>query len=423
MEVVIESHNESLKQALQLLLDLPNVQVQEAFEDRNGSYIITAISTEKGTGCHKCGKHIEKPNGHAEWITLRHLDILGKQVYLRIRLPRFQCDCDGRPTTTQQVSWFTRRSCFTKAFEEHLLLACVNSTVVDAAIKENVSYDALNGVIDRNIQPAIDWKEINGLDIIGIDEIALKKGHQDFVVIVTARQDDETHILAVLEERSKQVVKQFFLSIPKRLRRTVRYVCSDMFDGFINAAKEAFGKKVRIVADRFHVAKLYRKGLEDLRKKELQRLRKSLSPATYKTLKGAMWALRKKACDLTAKEQAVLTELFKHSPRLKEAYDLRDQLTAIFDQNISRTHANRLLNGWVARVKRSEVRCFDTFIDTLLSRKDEITNYFLERHSSGFVEGLNNKIKVIKRRCYGILNAKHLFQRIYLDLFGYKLYA
>jgi transposase len=115
--------------------------------------------------------------------------------------------------------------------------------------------------------------------------------------------------------------------------------------------------------------------------------------------------------------------LFKHSPRLKEAYDLRDQLTAIFDQNISRTHANRLLNGWVARVKRSEVRCFDTFIETLLSRKDEITNYFLERHSNGFVEGLNNKIKVIKRRCYGILNAKHLFQRSYLDLFGYKLYA
>jgi transposase len=137
-----------------------------------------------------------------------------------------------------------------------------------------------------------------------------------------------------LEERSKQAVKQFFLSIPKRLRRTVRYVCSDMFDDFINAAKEAFGKKVRIVTDRFHVAKLYRKGLEDLRKKELQRLRKSLSPATYKTLKGAMWALRNKGCDLTAKEQAVLTELFKHSPRLKEAYDLRDQLTAIFDPGI-----------------------------------------------------------------------------------------
>ncbi|WP_295612960.1 transposase, partial [uncultured Lamprocystis sp.] len=53
----------------------------------------------------------------------------------------------------------------------------------------------------------------------------------------------------------------------------------------------------------------------------------------------------------------------------------------------------------------------------------EITNYFLGRHNSGFVEGLNNKIKVIKRRCYGILNLGHLFQRIQLDLVGYKLYA
>ena len=54
---------------------------------------------------------------------------------------------------------------------------------------------------------------------------------------------------------------------------------------------------------------------------------------------------------------------------------------------------------------------------------DEITNYFLDRQTSGFVEGLNNKIKVIKRRCYGILNVKHLFQRIYLDLSGYALCA
>jgi transposase len=57
------------------------------------------------------------------------------------------------------------------------------------------------------------------------------------------------------------------------------------------------------------------------------------------------------------------------------------------------------------------------------STEDEIANYFLDRYTSGFVEGLNNKIKVIKRRCYGILNPEHLFQRIYLDLAGYALYA
>ncbi|MEA1895312.1 MAG: transposase, partial [Euryarchaeota archaeon] len=63
------------------------------------------------------------------------------------------------------------------------------------------------------------------------------------------------------------------------------------------------------------------------------------------------------------------------------------------------------------------------FISTLDKYMDKITNYFINRQTSGFVEGLNNKIKVIKRRCYGILNVKHLFQRIHLDLTGYSLYA
>jgi transposase len=408
---------------MELLIDLPNIQIQDAFEDRSGHYILTVVSTEKGTHCHKCGKRIDKANGYGEFIELRHLDILGKQVYLRIRLPRYQCDCDGQPTTTQQLSWFTRRSSFTKAFEAHLLLSCVNSTITDVAIKTKVNYELVNGVVDRNIDKEVDWESIKELDLIGIDEIAIKKGHQDFVAIVTGRSDDGIQVLGVLKDRSKQTVKEFFSSIPKRLRISVRYVCSDMYDGFINAAKEVFGKKIRIVADRFHVAKLYREGLEDLRKKELRRLQRELSTVDYKKLKGAMWALRKKEADLTDEEKAILEKLFEYSPRLKQAHLFRNQLTAIFDKHITRAQAKHLLNGWAARVKRSEVRCFDSFVKTLMARKDEISNYFLERHTSGFVEGLNNKIKVIKRRCYGILNAGHLFQRIYLDLFGYRLYA
>lgn len=408
---------------MELLIDLQNLQVQDAFEDRNGHYIITAASTEKGTRCHKCQKRIEKANGHGESITVRHLDILGKHVYIRIRLPRYQCDCDGQPTTTQQVAWLMRRSRFTKAFDAHLLLCCVNSTIADVAIKERVSYESVNGVIDRNIEKSVDWKKIKKLDIIGVDEISLKKGHRDFVAIVTDRSDDKTQILGVLKDRSKQTVKQFFLSIPKRLRRMVRYVCSDMYDGFINAAKEVFGKKTRIVVDRFHVAKLYREGLENLRKKEMRRLQRELSAAQYKTLKGAMWALRKNEADLTEEDNAVLKKLFEQSPRLKQAHLFRDQLTAIFDRTIPRAQAKHLLDGWAARVRRSGVRCFDGFVKTLVARKDEIANYFLDRCTSGFVEGLNNKIKVIKRRCYGILNPEHLFQRIYLDLSGYALYA
>jgi len=419
----MDSNNEPLRQAIELLLDLPNVQVQAVHQDRNGSYIVTLVSTEHGATCHKCNKRIDKSNGHGEWVTLRHTAIFEKPVYLRIRLPRYQCDCDGEPTTTQQVSWFTRRSPFTKAYEAYLLLECVNSTTADVAIKKKVTCDEIQGVIDRNIRKSVDWSTIEPFEVIGIDEISLKKGHKDFVAIVTARQGNETRILGVLEDRTKETVIKFFRSIPKVLRRAVRYVCSDMYDGFINAAKEVFGKKVRIVADRFHVAKLYRDNLEDLRKKELRRLKRELPAATYKEFKGVMWSLRKKEADLTADDETALEQLFKYSPCLQQAYLFRNQLTAIFDRRMTRAQAKHQLNAWVGRIKRSAIRCFDGFIKTLMARKDEITNYFVGRHNSGFVEGLNNKIKVIKRRCYGILNLGHLFQRIQLDLVGYKLYA
>ncbi len=78
--------------------------------------------------------------------------------------------------------------------------------------------------------------------------------------------------------------------------------------------------------------------------------------------------------------------------------------------------------GWAESSAVQFVASMDS-TNTLMARKDEITNYFVGRHNSGFVEGLNNKIKVIKRRCYGILSPGHLFQRIHLDLVGYKLYA
>jgi transposase len=95
---------------------------------------------------------------------------------------------------------------------------------------------------------------------------------------------------------------------------------------------------------------------------------------------------------------------------------------AIFDQKMTKAQAKQRLRGWMRRVRRSGIRCFDCFLKTLEARKNEIANYFNGRHTSGFVEGLNNKIKVIKRRCYGIFNTEYLFQRIYLDLSGYSLY-
>ena len=156
---------------------------------------------------------------------------------------------------------------------------------------------------------------------------------------------------------------------------------------------------MQVVVDRFHVAKLYRKGLDELRKKELKRLKKELPEADYKAFKGVMWLLRKNPAELKPEELEVLSSLFKYTPLLGSAYVFCYTLTSIFELPLTPAEAKQRLRAWKRLVQESELDCFDSFLSTLEKRLDEITNYFVARKNSGFVEGLNNKIKVIKRRC------------------------
>ena len=405
-------------------LDIPDVKIENVELTKKGDIIITVVSTVEGTHCHKCGREINKPYGHGKTIKLRHLSILGMNVYIHIRPARYQCThCAGKPVTTQTLNWYDPRSPHTKVYDNHILLEMVNSTVEDVSIKEGLGYEAVMGVLYRHIDTEVSWDGIDRLDVIGLDEISLKKGHGDFVTIVTSRVDGKTTILAVLKGRTKETVKNFLFSIPKRLKKTVKEVCSDMYEGYINAAVEVFGKDVNIVVDRFHVAKLYRNDLDGIRKKEIKRLKKDLSEEEFKKMKNVMWILRKDVGELTDEEMEVLKCLFRYSTILELAYKLCNDLTDIFEDDISKSVATCKINDWKKKVKESGLKCFNKFISTLDKYMDKITNYFINRQTSGFVEGLNNKIKVIKRRCYGILNVKHLFQRIYLDLEGYSLYA
>jgi transposase len=195
-----------------------------------------------------------------------------------------------------------------------------------------------------------------------------------------------------------------------------------MYDGFINAVKEEI-PDATVVADRFHVAKKYRECTDNLRKSEIKRLRKELSRQEYEEIKGAMWPLRKRPEDLKEQEAQVLKRLFERSESLCQAYNLREELTEIFEQELTKAEAREKINQWQEQVRQSGLSCFNPFLTMLDNWMDEITNYFVKRETSGFVEGINNKIKVLKRRCYGIFNLGHLFQRLFLDLEGYRLYA
>jgi transposase len=408
-------------ETIALLLNLPSIKV-ESFEIINNEIFIRVCAIDNKTHCHKCGKEVNKYYAKGQEIKLRHLPLFGYAVYIIITPNRYCCDnCPDRTTTTQKFSWYREKAKTTKMYENHILLNLVNSTIADVSQKENISYAVIENIVDKNIASEINWDEIEDLNCIGIDEISLKKGHKDFVTVISAFVDKKLTVIALLKKRTKEAVKEFFCSIPKRLRETVNIICSDLYKGFINAAKEVFGKRIKVVADRFHVAKLYREGLETLRKSEMKRLKNELSKEAYAGLKTSMWLLRKSPSDITSDEKRILKKLFNYSPKLKIAYELMNKLTAIYNAPISKGLAKIRIKGWMRQVKNKAATCFNRFLKTLEINMEEITNYFINRDNSGFVEGLNNKIKVIKRRCYGITNIRHLFQRLFLDLHGYNL--
>ena len=412
------------KAEVRVPLGNPEVRVLKTEINKQGELIITVESTKKGTNCRWCGNWITKSHGYDKWVKVRHISVFGRPTYLRYRPRRYRCEkCEQKPTTTQRLEWHENGSPNTMSYDDHILLQLVHSTIEDVSIKEEMSYDGVLGVMERRIATETEWSRYRAIGRMGLDEIALKKGHRDFVTIVTGRlENNRIVLLGVLPDCKKDTVVTFLRSIPLRLVDTIGSVCCDMYEGYTEAVREEL-PKADIVTDRIHVTQHYTKAADKLRQQEVKRLKQELLEEEYQQLKGNMWAFRKKKADLVPKERKVLRKLFSLSPDLKRAYQFREQMTAIFELPITKLVAKRKFRAWIKRVQKSGLTCFDNFIKTLENWLEEISNYFINRDTSGFVEGFNNKIKVLKRRCYGIFNIQHLFQRIFLDLEGYRLFA
>jgi len=403
--------------SFQIPLDIPDIEILSVREGERNAFILELKSTLNYTHCRQCQRKVTTFHGYDRPIRLQHLPILERKVFIELHPKRYRCrHCEGDPTTTQQLDWYTPNSPHTKALDQWLLKMLINSTVTDASRCCQVSYDAVDGCIDRHVGKTVNWNQLTLFNTLGLDEIALRKGHKHFVCVVTALDaDDQVIVLAILPDRLKKTVLDFLKSIPAKFRKAIQRVCSDMYEGYINAAKEAF-PDVAVVIDRFHVAKHYNKGVDELRQSTLRTLKKHLPEEQYAKLKGLMWPFRRHAWDLNDAQQEQLAELFLYAPELKQAWLLRHELFLIYESPHTPEQAGLHFDRWVQKVRDGNITCFDRFIRQLETSRTDILAYFDGRHTSGFVEGLNNKLKVIKRRCFGLLDAGKLFQRIQIDL-------
>lgn len=362
------------------VLGLSDIKIKSVEINRHREVKIEVASTKEQVLCRQCHKPT-RGHGVGRVLELRHLPVFGLKTFIVITPRRGICEhCDDHPATTECLDWYDARSHYTKPYEKHVLFELINSTVSDVAIREDLEYHSIEGLIDKYIEQEVDFNQIVSIGVLGIDEISLKKGHRDFVTLVTYRAADEVNVLAVF-------------------------------------------KGVPVIADRFHVSKLYRKSLISLRKSELKRLKKILSDAEYKVLKPAILILKKQKDHFREDEKRVLKPLFKLSPALEFDYHLSAELTSIFNSHLTPEKARKMLFSWISKVQSSQLSCFNRFIKTLTHYMDEISNYFISRESSGFVEGFNNRVKVLKRRCYGFRNITRFFQRILLDTTGFSRFS
>jgi transposase len=346
------------KAQITIPLDIPDVQVLQSSIGDRGEISITIESSKVGTWCRKCGKWITKLHGRDEWVSIRHLSAFGRPTYLRYRPKRYQCqDCEGHPTTTQALELHDANSPQSFAYDNHILLQLVNSTIEDVSVKEGLAYESVAGGLERRMEARVNWTMMADIEILGLDEIALKKGQGNYVTLVTGRfREGELVILSVLPGHEKAVVVEFLRLIPQRILQKVQAVCCDLWEAYTEAVREEI-PTARIVADRFHVARHYREAADELRKQELYRLKKALAKEEYQKLNGSLRAFRKNAKDLTQEERKTLRSFFKYSPAAKQADEFREQLTAIFDMNLSRNQAQSKIRRWIQQVQKSSLQC------------------------------------------------------------------
>jgi len=357
-----------------------------------------------GCGVRSSRKHSAKP------LLLRDLPCFGRPVYLLLPRRQFKCRHCSKPFT-ERLTFVEFGSSFTKRYEQYIYEQCHERSFTVVGNQERVSDTLIRKVYDsyasRDLQPRGRPKAIR---VLGIDEISTRKGHRHFVCVIT--DIDRKRVVEVLENRLKDTVIAYLRGLPESVRKSLRYVSIDMWEGYYQAVVETLPKRVKVVVDRFHVMKQLNDALTKCRR-EIQR---GMPKKERDELKGLRWILVTNEANLDEEQKAKLKELYTKCPELKTCHKLKEEFRDIFEKEKTRSKAERKLHAWKNRVRRTGLKSFEGFLTTLHNWEEWILNYFSSgKITNGVVEGLNNKIKLIKRRAYGYRNNGNFRQRILVE--------
>jgi transposase len=357
-----------------------------------GRACFTIEQPRKRLRCPECGSPVVHAQGHTNRL-LQTVPIGLKPTFILLKVPRVICfKCEH--TRQVKVPFADPRRSYTHAFERYALELSRATTIQDAARHLNVSWDIIKDIQKRNLHRRFGKPKLKNLKEIAIDEIAIGKGHAYFTVVLNLRSGV---VVYVGDGKGADALTPFW----KRLRCSgakVKAVATDMSKAYIQAVRKNLPRAVHVF-DHFHVIKLFNEKLTALRR---ELYRKLTDEGQRQILKGTLWLLLKNQenLDPLRDEKERLEDALRLNTPLTLAYYLKEDLRQIWQQE-DKAGARRILEDWVRRAEASEVRMLQQFARTLEEHKEGILAYYDYRISTGPLEGINNKIKTMKRQAYG----------------------
>ena len=369
------------------LLDIPELVVDD-YEIQRGIVFIHARPTCDDPKCKKCGSKKVKVEETLPKRVIRDRDIFGKQCYIIIHPRRFKClNCDNR--FTEEFDFLDPRKSYTKRFAEWIHKIAQKTDIDFVSKLEGIGYKKAEDIFYTLSKKRVNSRKYLIFDKLGMDEISMKKGHKDFITIISDLTNGRP--IAVLPDRSKKVLDEFFDGMEVKIKKKIKEVSIDMWGPYFDVIKEHL-PKAKIVIDRFHVQTHLNDALTKVRRK----IQKDLTDEQKEAIKGSRWLLVKNEEHLTQEEKMKLNEVFLACPLLKKYHHAKEQFREIFEEVDSREYAGKKINQWIENIHQENLFHYGKFITTLQNWKQYILNYFISKTTNGFVEGLNNKIKLIK---------------------------
>lgn len=353
--------------------------------------------------CDGCGR---KSKSVHETIrrTVRDLPILDAQTALIV--PRRRLLCPNCGPCVERLSWLDRYSRVTRRLAESVARLCGMLPIKHVAEFFHMSWDQVKEIDKKSLRQRVGTIDLSGIEVIGMDEFALHKGHRYATVIVEPYRKE---VLWVGPGRSRESIRPFFQSLGPDGCRRLKAVAMDMNASYAQEIR-LHAPQASIVYDLFHVvAKFGREVIDRVRVDEANRLRHDKK--ARKVVKTARWLLLRNSQNLKEGEMLRLQELLEANQRLMTVYILKDDLKQLWRFTCVE-EASLFWEHWYRRATESGIKPLILFAKRLKGYLHGILNHCNWPLHTGLLEGINNRIKVIKRMAYGFRDQEYFFLKI-----------